>query len=84
MSRLPARLRPICAGDEPFLYEVYASTRLEELAPLSWSAEQQAAFLAQQFNAQHQHYQANYTDADFQVILLSVGAIKSHCHFQTE
>jgi ribosomal protein S18 acetylase RimI-like enzyme len=70
MSRLPVALRPICAGDEPFLFEVYASTRLEELAPLSWSAEQQAAFLAQQLNAQQRYYQANYAGADFQMILL--------------
>jgi GNAT superfamily N-acetyltransferase len=70
MSRLPVTLRPICAGDGSFLFEVYASTRLEELAPLGWSAEQRAAFLTQQFNAQHHYYQANYAGADFQVILL--------------
>jgi GNAT superfamily N-acetyltransferase len=70
MSAPSITLRPACADDEPFLFDVYASTRLEELAPLGWSAEQQAAFLTQQFNAQHQYYQANYTDADFQVILL--------------
>ena len=68
MSRLPVTLRPICAGDEPFLFEVYAGTRLEELAPLSWSAEQQAAFLEQQFNAQQRYYQANYAGADFQMM----------------
>jgi ribosomal protein S18 acetylase RimI-like enzyme len=63
-------LRSIRAGDMPFLYEVYAGTRLHELAPLGWSAEQQAAFLHQQFDAQHRYYQANYAGADFQVILL--------------
>ena len=71
MSASSVRLRPIRPEDEPFLYDVYASTRLEELAPLGWSAEQQAAFLAQQFNAQHQYYQATYADADFQIILLN-------------
>jgi pimeloyl-ACP methyl ester carboxylesterase len=58
------------ADDEPFLFDVYASTRLEELAPLGWSAEQQAAFLMQQFTAQHHYYHTNYAGADFQVILL--------------
>src|SRR5262249_15123218 len=63
------------AGDEPFLFGVYAGTRLEELAPLGWSADQQAAFLAQQSDAQHQYYQANYAGADFQVILLDGRAV---------
>lgn len=78
MSQISATLRPIRTGDEPFLYDVYSSTRLQELAPLGWSGEQQAAFLAQQFEAQHQYYQANYASADFQVILLdghSVGRL---------
>jgi len=64
-------LRPIRSDDLPFLYTAYASTRLEELAPLGWSVEQQAAFLTQQFNAQHQYYQANYPGADFQIILVN-------------
>jgi len=71
MTTATLTLRPIRSDDEPFLYEVYASTRMEELAPLGWSAEQQAAFLTQQFNAQHQYYQANYPGADFQIILVN-------------
>lgn len=68
---LPAiTLRPIGEADLTFLYEVYASTRTEELAPLGWNDAQQAAFLAQQFAAQHQHYQQHYSDASFQVILV--------------
>lgn len=63
-------LRPIDAGDMPFLRQVYASTRLEELAPLGWSPEQLDAFLEQQFLAQHSHYQQNYSGAVFQVIVL--------------
>lgn len=70
MSRISVTLRHMRAGDAPFLYDVYAGTRREELAPLGWSAEQQAAFLTQQFDAQHHFYQANYAGADFQVILL--------------
>ena len=70
MSEPCVTFRPITAEDEPFLRRVYASTRLEELAPLGWSADQQSGFLAQQFNAQHQYYQEHYADADFQLILL--------------
>src|SRR5262245_30144063 len=64
-------LRPVQEEDEEFLLEVYSSTRVDELAPLGWSADQQAAFLTQQFNAQHQYYQANYPHADFLIILVS-------------
>ena len=64
-------LRPVQEEDEEFLREVYSSTRVDELAPLGWSADQQAAFLMQQFNAQHQYYHANYADADFQIILVN-------------
>lgn len=52
-----------------FLYRVYASTRTDELARLPWTEEQKEAFLRQQFNAQHAHYQEHYHDAAFQVVL---------------
>lgn len=55
--------RPVQAGDQDFLYALYASTRAEELAVLDWNAEQKAAFLIQQFQAQHQYYQEHYSDA---------------------
>jgi ribosomal protein S18 acetylase RimI-like enzyme len=61
-------LRPITTDDLPFLYQVYASTRVEELAQTDWTDEQKAAFLQQQFAAQHHHYQVNYPKAQFQVI----------------
>jgi GNAT superfamily N-acetyltransferase len=63
-------LRPIQPEDMAFLYEVYASTRQEEMAMVEWDEAQQTAFLQMQFAAQHQYYQENYTDAVFLVILL--------------
>lgn len=60
-------LRPETEADIPFLMRLYASTREQELAPVPWSAEQKAAFLAQQFDAQRRHYRA-YTDCAFDVI----------------
>jgi ribosomal protein S18 acetylase RimI-like enzyme len=62
--------RSICEEDSEFLYSVYASTREEELAVVDWTAEQKEQFLRMQFTAQHKHYQENYANARFEVILL--------------
>jgi len=64
-------LRAVRPEDEPFLLQVYASTRLEELAPLGWSEADQGAFLRQQGEAQHHHYRTYYADADYGVIELA-------------
>jgi ribosomal protein S18 acetylase RimI-like enzyme len=61
-------LRPIRDDDRELLYRVYASTREEELAPVPWTAEQKAAFLHMQAEAQHAYYQENYRGADWLVI----------------
>jgi RimJ/RimL family protein N-acetyltransferase len=62
-------LRPATDADLPFLFQVYAHTRLDELAPLAWSAEQVNAFLNQQFWAQHTHYHEQSPHADYSIIL---------------
>jgi ribosomal protein S18 acetylase RimI-like enzyme len=62
-------LRPIRPDDEGFLYDVYASTRLDELATLGWSEPQREAFLRMQFRAQHQSYLTQFPMADFAIIL---------------
>lgn len=61
--------RPISEADRDFLYEVYASTRAEELAAVHWPSEQKAAFLDMQFRAQDTDYRRNYPDMDWLVIL---------------
>jgi ribosomal protein S18 acetylase RimI-like enzyme len=63
-------LRPVDADDERFLLRVYAGTREEELAPVPWSAEQKAAFVAHQFAAQSAHYAQHYAGLTADVILL--------------
>jgi GNAT superfamily N-acetyltransferase len=63
-------LRPASDADWGFLERVYASTRTEELAPLPWTPEQKAAFLAQQFGAQRAHYARHYADATTHVIMV--------------
>jgi len=61
-------LRPVGPGDEEFLFRVYASTRIEELAPVPWTAEQKEAFLRQQFRAQTVDWARNYQGADFSIV----------------
>jgi ribosomal protein S18 acetylase RimI-like enzyme len=63
-------LRPVAPEDRGFLERVYASTRAVELEPVPWSAEQKAAFLAQQFQAQSVHYERHYARASFDVVLV--------------
>ena len=64
-------VRAVEAGDEDFLFSVYASTRAEEMTRVNWSAEQQEAFLRMQFRAQSTYYFENYPGAEFQVITLN-------------
>lgn len=70
MFHRPFHLRSICSEDQPVLFRIYASTRLEELALTDWSDTQKQAFLAQQFEAQHHHYQTYYQGARFDLILV--------------
>jgi ribosomal protein S18 acetylase RimI-like enzyme len=67
-SGLGLRFRRMDQSDLPFLERLYASTRAEELAPVPWPEEEKAAFVAQQFRAQHQEYMANYPRADWLVV----------------
>src|SRR5947207_14155770 len=70
-SNAPLELRPVSwPEDEPFLQQLYASTRAEELAQVPWTDEQKAAFCRMQFAAQRQHYQEHYAGASFDVIEL--------------
>ena len=56
-------------ADLPFLRRLYASTRALELSIVPWTDAQKAAFLDQQFRAQHTHYQTHYATAHWLVIL---------------
>jgi GNAT superfamily N-acetyltransferase len=63
-------LRPVGAGDEPFLYEVFASTRAEEIALTGWPAAQQETYLRRQFNAQQEHYLSEFPQGEHSIILI--------------
>ncbi len=70
MPRLPLACRAITPDDHDFLQRLYASIRAGELAFTDWDAARKEAFLAQQFAAQHHHYQHYYVGASFDLILL--------------
>jgi GNAT superfamily N-acetyltransferase len=63
-------LRPSTAADRQLLFEIYASTRAEELAPLPWDDSSKYAFLAQQFDAQDTYYNQHRPDASYDVIVV--------------
>lgn len=62
-------LRPVGPEDVEFLYQLYASTREEELSVVPWTPEQKDAFLRQQFQAQHAHWSEHYPAASFDLVL---------------
>ncbi|MFZ0063077.1 MAG: GNAT family N-acetyltransferase [Pyrinomonadaceae bacterium] len=62
-------LRPVKSEDAPFLLELYASTRANEMALVPWSDEQRHAFVSSQFAAQQDFYSQSYRQADHSIIL---------------
>ena len=60
--------RNAAEADLPFFAALYASTRMDEVAVTGWPIEAQHAFLIQQHEAQHAHYQNAYPDAERLVI----------------
>src|SRR5262245_53347361 len=57
-------------GDEEFLFEVYASTRGEEVAAWGWQPAQQTAFLQMQYRARQQSYAMAHAGADHSILML--------------
>ena len=67
-DKLGISCRPMTDADLTFVDALYASTRAEEMALTGWPPAQQAAFLAQQHRAQHQHYRTFYPDAEWLIL----------------
>ena len=63
-------LRPVQAEDEPFLLQLFASARAEEIAQVAWDETQKQAFLQMQFAAQQNHYSAYFPEAVHSLILV--------------
>ena len=61
--------RPVQPDDTPFLLELYASTRANEMAVVPWTSEQKQAFVSMQFTAQQDHYRKRYPAAAHEIIL---------------
>lgn len=62
-------LRPETEADIAFLRRLYASTRWDELAPITdWSEAQKLAFLDSQFALQRHHYLTYYSSTDCAVL----------------
>jgi ribosomal protein S18 acetylase RimI-like enzyme len=66
---MPVTLRPVVQSDEDFLFEVYASTRREEMNSWGWDASQQDAFLKMQFMAQKRSYEMQHANSSHDIIL---------------
>lgn len=62
-------LRPMTDDDEEFIFQVYASMRMDELHGMGWSHEQLTQFINQQFQVQSEHYRKYFYDTDFSIIL---------------
>jgi GNAT superfamily N-acetyltransferase len=73
-SRL-VTFRPADSDDESFLLQVYASTRLEELALTNWDDAQREAFVRMQFTAQQSHYREHYPAAEYLIILINTDPV---------
>src|SRR3974377_1111326 len=64
---MAASLRSAHAGDEEFLFKLYASTRESEFAALGLSRAQLEPLLRMQFAAQKQWYQTAYPGSDYYI-----------------
>jgi ribosomal protein S18 acetylase RimI-like enzyme len=64
-------LRTEADEDLPFLMQVYASTRVDELNLVPWSDDEKRAFLVHQFGAQRSHYYTYFPNSAFDVIELN-------------
>jgi ribosomal protein S18 acetylase RimI-like enzyme len=60
---------PASTEDGEFLFQVYASTRADELAAVGWPPAQQESFLRMQFNIRRQSYAAAYPEAVCNILL---------------
>jgi ribosomal protein S18 acetylase RimI-like enzyme len=61
-------LRPWTPGDQDFVFQLYASTRIQEFASLGWPPAQLETFLRMQFHSQQHWYETTYAAAGHQII----------------
>lgn len=68
-NAIQIKLKSITENDIPFLYSVYRSTRLEELASANFTEKELEDFLQSQFNLQHTQYMKYYKNPSFDIIM---------------
>jgi ribosomal protein S18 acetylase RimI-like enzyme len=61
-------LRPVVAGDEPFLRALFRSVRWDEFAALGWPDAARAQFIDTQYDYQQRHYAHALAGTDHAVI----------------
>lgn len=69
-SPLSFALRPYAMEDDAFLYELYCSTRIDEVASLGWSDAQRDMFFRLQFQARQQSFRVHENISDHRIILI--------------
>lgn len=81
LSQSGLGLRQAAEADLPFLRDLYADSRAEELACVPWPEAAKRAFCDSQFALQHRHYVAHSVPAIFLIVLLdgrSAGRLYLH------
>lgn len=63
------RLREVTEKDGPFLFEVYADTRAEEISTFGWGEAERNVFLKMQYAAQKHSYLHQYPRAVHQIVM---------------
>jgi ribosomal protein S18 acetylase RimI-like enzyme len=73
-------LRALRDADLPWLCDLYASTRSDEMAHVPWPDPVKRQFIEQQFTLQHRHYLAHYPEASFWAIEHRNGDAVGNCY----
>ncbi len=68
-------LRSPEADDEAFLFEIYLSSRGDDLTAMGWDAERIRTFLETQYAAQQRFLKANYPQGEDRIIMLDTQPI---------
>ncbi|MDX6529744.1 MAG: hypothetical protein QOH41_2034 [Blastocatellia bacterium] len=61
--------RPVTAGDEELLLEIYQSSRGDDLRGLGWTEDRIREFLGMQYEAQQRFFESEYKRAADEIIL---------------
>ncbi|WP_282940360.1 GNAT family N-acetyltransferase [Paenibacillus sp. RC67] len=56
--------------DDPFLYDLYANVRNEEISAFGWNDTEKQAFLGMQFEMQQRSYRMQYPNAEHRIVQL--------------